>query len=65
MVSIALPLAVLAAPPQEKLKVFDASSKTIIVNGDSTSFQWPRILQRKIDAAGKDGRRRAQKTLRK
>ena len=41
-----------AAPRQEKLKIFDKTPKTLIVNGYSTSFHWPRILQRKIDKYG-------------
>ena len=32
-----------------KLKIFDDKSKTIVVNGYSTSFQWPRLLQEKLD----------------
>jgi hypothetical protein len=32
-----------------KLKIFDGKPKVIVVNGYSTSFQWPRILQRKLD----------------
>ena len=36
-------------------RVFDGKPKTMIVNGYSTSFQWPKILQRKLDryTAGK------------
>jgi hypothetical protein len=36
-------------------RVFDGKPKTIVVNGYSTSFQWPKILQRKLDrySAGK------------
>ena len=30
-------------------KVFDGMPKRIIVNGYSTSFHWPKILQRKLD----------------
>jgi len=33
----------------EKIKIFDGKPKVIVVNGYSTSFQWPRILQRKLD----------------
>ena len=32
-----------------KITIFDQMPKTIIVNGYSTSFQWPRLLQRKLD----------------
>ena len=32
-----------------KLKIFDGKPKVIVVNGYSTSFHWPRILQRKLD----------------
>jgi len=31
------------------IKIFDGRPKVIVVNGYSTSFQWPRILQRKLD----------------
>ncbi len=30
-------------------RVFDGKPKTIVVNGYSTSFHWPKILQRKLD----------------
>ncbi|MHC4545863.1 MAG: alpha/beta hydrolase fold domain-containing protein [Planctomycetota bacterium] len=33
----------------EKIKIFDGKSKVIVVNGYSTSFHWPRMLQRKLD----------------
>ena len=33
----------------EKLKIFDGKSKIIVVNGYSTSFHWPAILQKKLD----------------
>jgi hypothetical protein len=33
----------------KKLKIFDGKPKIIVVNGYSTSFQWPRMLQRKLD----------------
>ena len=32
-----------------ELKLFDGELKTFVVNGYSTSFQWPKILQRKLD----------------
>ena len=32
-----------------ELKLFDGEPKTFVVNGYSTSFQWPKILQRKLD----------------
>jgi len=32
-----------------KLRIFDGTAKTIVVNGYSTSFQWPRLLQDKLD----------------
>ncbi len=38
-----------ALPGTGKLKIFDDKSKTIVVNGYSTSFQWPRMLQEKLD----------------
>lgn len=31
------------------LKLFDRKPKMFIVNGYSTSFQWPKVLQRKLD----------------
>jgi len=31
------------------LKLFDGEPKALVVNGYSTSFQWPKILQRKLD----------------
>lgn len=46
MLILLLPGSVAAA---EKLKIFDGNSKTIIVNGYSTSFRWPAALQRKLD----------------
>jgi len=33
----------------EKIKIFDGKSKVIVVNGYSTSFRWPSMLQRKLD----------------
>ncbi len=33
----------------KKIQIFDGKPKVIVVNGYSTSFQWPRILQRKLD----------------
>jgi hypothetical protein len=38
-----------AAEPAAALKILDGKPKAIIVNGYSTSFQWPRVLQRKLD----------------
>jgi len=37
------------------LRIFDDKAKTIVVNGYSTSFKWPSILQKKLDGmyAGK------------
>ena len=34
---------------QEKLDWFDGETRTFVVNGYSTSFQWPAVLQRKLD----------------
>ena len=39
-----------------KLKIFDGKAKIIVVNGYSTSFLWPYMLQRKLDRHF-DGRR--------
>jgi len=33
----------------EKLKIFDGTPRVIVVNGYSTSFKWPDILQDKLD----------------
>ena len=33
----------------EKLRIFDGKNKVIVVNGYSTSFRWPAILQKKLD----------------
>ena len=33
----------------EAFRVFDWKPKTIVINGYSTSFRWPKILQRKLD----------------
>jgi len=38
-----------ANPGGRKLRIFDNKSKTVIVNGYSTSFGWPRLLQEKLD----------------
>lgn len=35
--------------PGGKFKLFDGKPKTFVVNGYSTSFHWPKILQRKLD----------------
>ena len=40
----------------KKLKIFDNEPKVIVVNGYSTSFQWPDLLQRKLDRCT-DGKR--------
>ncbi len=32
-----------------RLRLFDGKPKTFVVNGYSTSFHWPKILQRKLD----------------
>lgn len=32
-----------------KIKLLDGKPKTIVVNGYSTSFKWPAVLQRKLD----------------
>jgi len=36
-------------PGNEKIKIFDGKLKVIVVNGYSTSFRWPVILQNKLD----------------
>ncbi|MHC4741763.1 MAG: alpha/beta hydrolase fold domain-containing protein [Planctomycetota bacterium] len=33
----------------DRIRIFDGKAKTIIVNGYSTSFKWPRLLQAKLD----------------
>ncbi len=33
----------------EKAKIFDGEEKTVVVNGYSTSFKWPALLQKKLD----------------
>jgi hypothetical protein len=38
-----------AGPDDGKLKIFSGKPRLIVVNGYSTSFHWPRILQRKLD----------------
>ena len=38
------------------LDLFDGKPRTLVVNGYSTSFQWPGMLQRKLDRYF-DGRR--------
>jgi len=40
---------VLAASAEAKMKIFDGQAKTLIVNGYSTSFKWPAVLQTKLD----------------
>ncbi len=32
-----------------RYRIFDGKKKTIIVNGYSTSFHWPKVLQKKLD----------------
>jgi hypothetical protein len=34
---------------EPEVKLFDGSAKKIVVNGYSTSFKWPDVLQRKLD----------------
>ena len=34
---------------QPRQRILDETPKLLVVNGYSTSFQWPRILQRKLD----------------
>lgn len=34
---------------QEELRIFDGKPKTLVVNGYSTSYHWPRMLERKLD----------------
>ena len=36
-------------PLAEKMKVFDGEPRAIVVNGYSTSFRWPDLLQPKVD----------------
>ena len=38
-----------SAGEREELRLFDGKPATLIVNGYSTSFHWPDILQRKLD----------------
>ncbi|UCG59076.1 MAG: SGNH/GDSL hydrolase family protein [Phycisphaerales bacterium] len=33
----------------EKARIFDGKEKTVIVNGYSTSYKWPSLLQKKLD----------------
>ena len=33
----------------EKIEIFDSKPKIVVVNGYSTSFRWPDLLQRKLD----------------
>jgi len=56
MASVLVVVLVFAATPggqanagSAKIKIFDDQSKTIVVNGYSTSFGWPRLLQEKLD----------------
>lgn len=37
------------ASAKQNLKIFDGTSKAIVVNGYSTSFRWPALLQNKLD----------------
>jgi len=36
-------------PANEKIKIFDGKPRVIVVNGYSTSFHWPALLQTKLD----------------
>ena len=36
-------------PATEGIRILDGKPKVIIVNGYSTSFRWPDLLQRKLD----------------
>ena len=36
-------------PTNEKIKIFDGKPRVIVVNGYSTSFHWPALLQTKLD----------------
>ncbi|MCA9046652.1 MAG: hypothetical protein KDA69_20150, partial [Planctomycetaceae bacterium] len=38
-----------AEAPQPALDLFDGTPRTVVVNGYSTSFHWPNILQRKLN----------------
>jgi hypothetical protein len=38
-----------AASAAKRIRIFDGKPKVFIVNGYSTSFHWPRLLQRKLD----------------
>jgi len=46
---------VFAASAEAKMKIFDGQARTLIVNGYSTSFKWPAVLQTRLDryAGGK------------
>jgi len=39
----------MALAAEDKTNIFDGKPKIIVVNGYSTSFRWPAILQRKLD----------------
>jgi acetyl esterase/lipase len=43
-------------PAAGKVKIFDGTEKVVVVNGYSTSFHWPSILQRKLDRHFNDKR---------
>ena len=51
--ALAIALSVMsAASPvagQKKLRIFDGHPKVIVVNGYSTSYKWPQLLQRKLN----------------
>jgi len=52
----AVVLAADEGPKPEVMQMFDGKAKTLVVNGYSTSFRWPDMLQRKLDRYF-DGRR--------
>ncbi|UCG56813.1 MAG: hypothetical protein JSU70_18345 [Phycisphaerales bacterium] len=39
---------VLDRPAGQPPKIFDGSRKVVVVNGYSTSFRWPALLQKKL-----------------
>ncbi len=38
-----------AKPGSDKIKIFDGRPRVVVVNGYSTSFHWPALLQTKLD----------------
>jgi hypothetical protein len=46
---VALQSAIASADEPTTLKLFDGTPKVLVVNGYSTSFHWPKILQQKLD----------------